>query len=137
MNRDEIIEWLESLTEGTKVYIDDDGMCLKSTLDPDAYLEVGGHTPTAEDVKPVDLAVAFCEVLNKWLTPDEIREVNRLNATSEYTNCCATHNYCDSNQAMLDALEEFGIEGFDANDEKLTALINEAWELAIKWNFNA
>jgi hypothetical protein len=134
MNRDEIIEWLESLTEGTKVYIDDDGMCLKSTLDPDEWLEVGGHTPmpSAEE-----LASAFSKILWRWLTPAEMEDVIRLNGTAEYANCCATHNYCDPNQAMIDALENFGVYWFDANDEELTALINAAWSLARERNFNA
>lgn len=134
MNRDEIIEWLESLTEGTKVYIDDDGMCLKSTLDPDEWLEVGGHTPlpSAEE-----LARTFSAIIRKWLSQAELLNVIYLNGTAEYANCCATHNYCDPNQAMIDALEQFGVYGFDANDEELTALINEAWSLARKRNFNA
>lgn len=49
MQPDEIKDWLDSLTPGTKVYIDDGGLMLMSTLDPDTYIEVGGHTPDDED----------------------------------------------------------------------------------------
>lgn len=53
MDKDEIRRWLSTLTKGTKVYIGDDGMTLRSTLDPDAYLEVGGHTPDDEEESSV------------------------------------------------------------------------------------
>lgn len=48
MEADEIKDWLDSLTPGTKVYIDDGGLTLRSTLDPDTWIEVGGHTPECE-----------------------------------------------------------------------------------------
>lgn len=48
MEPKEIIAWLRTLTPGTKVYIDDGGLTLRSTEDPDCYIEVGGHTPDDE-----------------------------------------------------------------------------------------
>ncbi|NCX56796.1 MAG: hypothetical protein EBW87_06325 [Burkholderiaceae bacterium] len=38
----ELKRWLDTLTKGDCVYVDDDGLTLKSELDQNAYLEVGG-----------------------------------------------------------------------------------------------
>jgi len=77
-----------------------------------------------------DLASRFCRILNEWLTTDEIAEINSRNQ-GEYAGrgLCATHDFCDPNQAMLDAMEELGIE-LDVQDEKQIQLIDEAWSLA-------
>lgn len=52
-----------------------------------------------------DLCGAFCDVLNEWLTPAEKAEVLRLNNTEHNLSICHTHDFCDANQAMLDAWE--------------------------------
>jgi hypothetical protein len=59
---------------------------------------------------------------------------NHLNGTPEYTanSLCATHNYCDSNQAMIDALKAFGVEWDSDNCD----LCNAAWALAKQAEFN-
>src|SRR5688500_6323432 len=75
---------------------------------------------------PERLSEEFCRILNEWLDPSEIREINRRNALPEYTGCCASHDFCDPNQAMADALEVFGIEFHP----ELCDLINAAWDLA-------
>ena len=73
------------------------------------------------------LAKQFTKVLNEWLTPEQLAEVRRLNATPEYARCCATHNYCDANQAMLDAFAETFGRDYQSDD---VDVINEAWDRA-------
>lgn len=80
-----------------------------------------------------ELCDKFCRILNEWLPPQSIAEINRLNDSPEYEGCCATHDFCDPNQAMADALEEFGLHF----DPKMCDLINEAWELAKQRGFQA
>ena len=75
---------------------------------------------------PVSLAEEFCRVLNDWLSPDDPQEINDRNALPEYETCCATHDFCDPNQAMVEALETFGIEFKPDQCE----LINAAWNHA-------
>ena len=77
--------------------------------------------PTASD-----LSVEFCRILNDWLDAETIARINRLNKSSEYQGCCATHDFCDPNQAMVDALENFGMPFHP----ELCDLINDAWDLA-------
>lgn len=53
---------------------------------------------------PTQAAQRFDAVLREWLTPAEYAEVLRRNGTPEYSDCCASHDFCDANMAMLDAL---------------------------------
>jgi len=84
--------------------------------------------PTSEQ-----LARTFTRRIIDWLDNDTIAEVNRRNVLREYEGCCATHDFCDSNQAMIEALKTFGLE-FDHN---LIELINEAWDRAKQAGFAA
>lgn len=81
------------------------------------------------DVTPQQLAEAFCRVLHKWLPDSAFTEINRLNTTPEYASACATHDFCDANQAMLDALQSLGLE-WHGQDDPLDPLIGEAWVIA-------
>lgn len=86
-------------------------------------------TPTS-----LQLAREFCRVLNEWLSPEELAEVNRLNSEEDDRNICHTGDYCDSNQALLDAMEVFGIDGFD---QSLIPLCNATWSIARRAGFSA
>lgn len=79
-----------------------------------------------------ELAEQFCLILNEWLTEDELEEINRRNSTPEYAGSCATHDFCDPNQAMSDALESIGFEFAP----ELCESINAAWDLATANNFH-
>ena len=86
-------------------------------------------TKQAESISPVSLAVRFARVLHEWLTPAEIATVNLLNASEENASICHSHDVCDPNQAMIDALEELGAE-LDIQDDAQVRLIDEAWAIA-------
>lgn len=77
--------------------------------------------PTAEA-----LAEQFSQTINDWFDADTIAEVNRLNHSPEYKGVCATHDFCDANQAMIDSLDTFGLEF----EHDLIELINASWEIA-------
>lgn len=77
-------------------------------------------------VTPEQLADTFSAVLHRWLTPEAIAEINRLNAESADAAICHSHDFCDANQAMIDALAEHQIEwSTDCND-----LVDAAWDIA-------
>ncbi len=108
--------------------------------------------PTSEIlVKP--LAIEFAKEINAYLTPDQVAEVNRLNATPEYSNgACATHNYIDANEAMADAWQKVMDREFNFVSEDVmlsgsrstqppdimedVELWNNAWELAKQNGFD-
>lgn len=94
-----------------------------------------------------DVAKQFCVELRRWLTPEQLAEANRRNATPEYAGCCATHDWCDANVAMASAFHHFGVETLDTAtpEEREThgcplspecdACWNEAWTLAKQSGF--
>jgi hypothetical protein len=78
------------------------------------------------------LAREFARVLTDWLGAEKMREVNARNVAyaAEYgdpNRVCASHDFCDANQAMLDACESLMGPEFDICDESTHALINAAW----------
>jgi hypothetical protein len=87
-----------------------------------------------EGIAPEKLADEFCRILNEWLTPEEFAEINRRNATAKYQGLCATHDFCDPNQAMCDAEAVLGIE-LDCRFNEDIALMDAAWDIAKKRGF--
>lgn len=76
---------------------------------------------------PEELADAFSAVLNAQLPPKTIAEINRRNASGDPSHC-ATHEFCDAEQAMVDALWSFGVH-FEPEVEILN-LVQDAWRVA-------
>ena len=85
------------------------------------------------------LSMAFTYHLIKELEFGAIDEINKLNATEEYKGCCASHDFCDSNMVMVDALETLGYKeaSLDVDwTEEILTLMNRAWGRAKKLQFD-
>lgn len=72
------------------------------------------------------LADDFSRILGDWLTPSELAEIRRRNATPDYSGVCASHDFCDANEAMAQALAVQGLE-FSSG---LCGVVDEAWHIA-------
>lgn len=92
-----------------------------------------------------DLAAAFSVELEQTLTYDQFEEVLHRNAAETDPRICHSHDFCDANQVMLDALSAIGAElgwpehiwkEFDASNDEQGALINKAWGIAKEAKFN-
>lgn len=84
---------------------------------------------------PEQLASEFKSVLSYWLTRDELIQIDLLNAGDDNSSVCHSHDFCDANQAMLDAMERHGMD-FDPSDESQASLINAAWTIAKQSGFS-
>lgn len=77
------------------------------------------------------LADEFAARLYLYIGRVQFEEVLRRNPT--YGEACASHDFCDANEAMLEAFQELipdvDAEAIMASDE-MTALWNEAWAIA-------
>lgn len=93
--------------------------------------------------KPVPAAVArqFCDLMREQLGEHGIGEVVHLNSKEANPEVCHTHDFCDANLVMNDALEECGVRmDWDSEDgmpDWILALWNEAWKLAKEAGFDA
>lgn len=91
-----------------------------------------GDLYTKENVDK--LATEFSKVLHSWLTPQEMQKVIKENRKAN-DNTCATHDYCDANQALLDAIENLGWPESNAASQKDTDFLNATWDLAKRRDF--
>ncbi len=88
------------------------------------------------------LAQEFTRILHTWLTPTEMAEVVKRNATPKYKGCCATHDFCDANMAMDEAMRNLDIatpcdlSDSEPQHEEACVLWNEAWDYAKSQNFS-
>lgn len=81
---------------------------------------------------PQALGDEFVTLLSHWLSDYEIGEIQRLNATPAYANTgsCASHNFCDSNEALLFAFEVLAECELDLEIQEHLDLCNAAWDYA-------
>jgi len=71
------------------------------------------------------LADAFDRRLRDDIGLWKYAEVICKNRTPEYERACASHDYCDANVTMMEAMMEFGIT---PDDDFCHALFNAAWD---------
>ena len=97
---------------------------------------------TFECLTPTVLARSFSVVLRQWLTHSEISETNTANAETGYDeSACASHDYCDSNMAMLEAVSTAtGVPvddiDVDVSNVQFWERLNEAWSIAKQADFD-
>ena len=79
---------------------------------------------TVSDIS--NLAKEFTVVLQHWLTVEELAAVNAENLID--LECCASHKYCDADEAMITAQIICGFTYSDDGEHK--AIAAAAWALA-------
>jgi UDP-N-acetyl-D-mannosaminuronic acid transferase (WecB/TagA/CpsF family) len=84
-----------------------------------------------KDIK-YKIAVEFAAILKEWIGYDNLKKVVTINETPEYENLCALHNYCDPNQAMIDAFQRVLHREPAVKELKTT---DSVWSLAKKNKF--
>lgn len=97
---------------------------------------------TFKDLTPAELAKSFSVVLRQWLTDSDISRINAANAANGYDpSVCASHDYCDANMAMLEAVSNatgVGVDDIevDISDARFCELFSEAWAIAKRGDFD-
>ena len=119
---------------------DEDGSTLLSTDSFHLVIERIAQYEASMSIPPLELAKAFCAQLLKSLPNpfDNLAEINHRNAVFEADgdhSTCATHDFCDANQVMLDAIESIcGVADYHFAQNEM---INAAWDIARKARFDA
>lgn len=91
------------------------------------------------------LAKAFAAILKEWASPEEWTTMRRANAAETDPTICASHDFCDANEAMAEAFTKLGLtapgdEGCEDGSpafEETCGLWNAAWALAKKEDLTA
>jgi hypothetical protein len=76
------------------------------------------------------LAAYFSALVRAELSPVELAEVRRRNASPDYAAACATHDFRDANALMFGAYAALAFEAPDPADESTADIMNQAWDLA-------
>ncbi len=92
-------------------------------------------------LKTQAVAFEFARILREWLTSKEMKVVLRRNKMKENKDkdCCATHDFCDPNMAMLEAfalVHNIPEAEIDLEDEAVCQRIKEAWAIAKATEFD-
>jgi len=106
------------------------------------------HHMTTEDIRSeleLQIAKEFSKELISEIGMDNIKEVIDQNTDPENDGFCASHNYCDPNPIMLDALKkvlaDHGDENakspdFEIDDSEIYLQTwNKAWDIADENDF--
>jgi len=99
-------------------------------------MNIQTHTPDTIE----QLAGAFFATLTVWLSPAEFRRMrikNRAHADAGRTGVCASHDFCDANEAMAEAFQRVlhrdCVLPSDGNDQQCAEDMrawNAAWDHA-------
>jgi len=76
------------------------------------------------------IAIMLRKVLREWMTPAEFAEMRRRNKADHNPLVCHSHDFCDANEAMLEAFRIAVGREADVDNEADCALWNAAWNLA-------
>jgi len=92
---------------------------------------------TKQKITAENLAKEFSKILRAWLGPNRIKKVIEKNSTSEYSNdSCASHEFCDANEAMDEAFIHLRGKGVSLQNKKDCILWGKAWAIAKNNNFS-
>jgi hypothetical protein len=108
---------------------------------PESFASETTHTKgdpvTTNTLPDVDtLATEFSIIIREWLTPDQCRQIDARNAAETDSQVCHSHDFCDANQAMIDAFARFNVE-CDPTDDLHYNLCQAAWAVAKRIGFGA
>ena len=89
-------------------------------------------------VTKYQLAIEFSRQLCIALTAEQIDTVIELNGANQNPNICHSHDFCDANQVMLDALAALGLpdDAAFAAPGRLSPLVGSAWQIAKDHDFS-
>jgi hypothetical protein len=95
---------------------------------------VGKGMKKITEIKPEVVAKKFSEILKDWLTQKQMAEVVKRNKAEVNEQVCHSHDFCDPNMAMWEAVEsEFG--KLNVLNEDALELMNRSWDIAKANNF--
>lgn len=78
-----------------------------------------GDRLMAEHEKEGRIAGAFADILRLSMTPEQFAEMQRRNRANADAGTCASHEFCDANEAMDEAFERVGIATLPDYRERL------------------
>lgn len=82
------------------------------------------------------LAYEFASLLRNMLSAETMEAINRRNSAAGNDFACATHDFCDSNEVMLQAMANIDMEEFQPENREQADLMSAAWGVAKRLRFD-
>lgn len=77
------------------------------------------------------LAKKFAEVLQEWLSAEQMKTVIKRNMSGAYSeDVCASHDFCDANMAMDESFLRVLFRNASTSSDHDIYLWNSAWTMA-------
>lgn len=81
------------------------------------------------------VAVVFSNKLKEVMTDENMAEIVKRNHTERIDQICHSHDFCDANMLMADAIKD-SVEGWESmSASAYTEIWNTAWDIAKQKNF--
>lgn len=78
------------------------------------------------------IAFQFATILKQWLLPSEVELMKKRNQIEKRENVCHSHDFCDANVAMEEAMEVFRT----SSEKDESNLWNDSWKIATQKFFS-
>lgn len=96
---------------------------------------MGSHRTESDEA--VALALEFARLLHEQINPEDMEACVNFAKANPTSAVCLTHDYCDSNQVILDAFRNVMGRGMDILHADDSSLVGFAWDLARRLGFSA
>lgn len=115
-------EYLDGLLKDEKTLMEQNRTCQAK--------RVGMRIKRTRDSIDKTLATIFIRRLQQEHTTTQWARmiVRTLNEPDKHI--CHSHNYCDANQVMIDALEEMTGQSYDSDNNEMHRMTENAWTMA-------
>ena len=107
----------------------DMGVCQNTDNTDSSFVELFPQTNSDTNFTVSHLAIEFANILKTWLTVDQLTAVNARNESGG-DDSCATHDFCDANEAMAEAFEKIFANQPNIQSDADLQLMNSAWSFA-------
>lgn len=81
-------------------------------------------------VSVYDVGDKFAELLREYLTQSEWQKMCADNLAETKSGICHSHDHCDANMVMADAMDFFGLPEIDSDNQEFIDFWNMAWNYA-------
>ena len=92
-------------------------------------------TDNYSDVQAWIVAKTFGQTLAGYLTAEEMAKAIERNRSELDPMVCHSHDCCDANMAMLEAMEANGYVELMPNDDGYSSVWGKAWSIAVEHDF--
>lgn len=95
------------------------------------------HVATERNSLVETLALRFATLLQEVLGEAVVAQIDGRNAAEKNPGVCHSHDFCDANEVMLQAMRNSGMDSEAPSDHTVWSIVDQAWTKARLAGFSA